>query len=228
MAAINNWRFNPENKKNLFILMGFVMGLSFVFIVLEWSKAENMYVKSADDWILVEPVDLPPITTTDVPLPPPPPKIVLSGEYNEIPNDVPLEATQVLRPEPTTGETNHSPVLIEYNGPAPEDEPTGIPAPLDFADEMPEFYGNVFEYLSKNIHYPPIAQEEGIQGKVYCQFVVNMDGTIVDAKVMTPVHPSLDKEALKVINGMPKWKPGKQKGKAVRVKFILPVNFRLM
>ena len=83
------------------------------------------------------------------------------------------------------------------------------------------------QFLSKNIKYPTIAQENGVQGRVICQFVVNRDGSIVDVKVIRGVDAYLDKEAVRVIQSMPKWKPGKQRGKAVRVRYTLPVMFRL-
>ena len=83
------------------------------------------------------------------------------------------------------------------------------------------------QYLNKNIKYPVIAQEQGTQGRVIVQFVVNKDGSIVDAQVVRSVDPYLDKEAIRVINTMPKWTPGKQRGKPVRVKFTVPVAFRL-
>ena len=97
-------------------------------------------------------------------------------------------------------------------------------------EQMPEFPGGMAElmkFLSKNIKYPTIAQENGIQGRVIVQFVVNQDGSIVDPVVMRSVDPYLDKEALRVISTMPKWKPGMQRGKAVRVKYTVPVTFRL-
>ena len=97
-------------------------------------------------------------------------------------------------------------------------------------EQQPEFPGGMAElmkYLQKNIKYPSICQEQGIQGRVIVQFVVNTDGSIVDAQVVKPVNPYLDKEALRVVSIMPKWSPGKQRGKAVRVRFTLPVTFRL-
>ena len=81
--------------------------------------------------------------------------------------------------------------------------------------------------LYKNIKYPSVAQDNGIQGRVLVQFVVNKDGSIVDPKVLRSVDPSLDKEAMRVVQAMPKWTPGKQRGKPVRVRFTLPVTFRL-
>ena len=95
---------------------------------------------------------------------------------------------------------------------------------------MPEFPGGqsaLMKYLSENIRYPVIAQENGIEGRVICSFVVERDGSITDVQVVRGVDPSLDKEAVRVIQSMPKWKPGKQRGKPVRVRFTLPIVFRL-
>jgi protein TonB len=83
------------------------------------------------------------------------------------------------------------------------------------------------KFLGKNIKYPTISQENGVSGKVIVQFVVNKDGSVVDPVVVRSVDPYLDKEALRVINTMPKWKPGKQRGKPVRVRYTVPVTFRL-
>ena len=98
-------------------------------------------------------------------------------------------------------------------------------------ESMPEFPGGqqaMMRYIAENIKYPVIAQENGIQGRVICQFVVEKDGKVSDIQVVrSSGEASLDKEAVRVINSMPKWKPGKQRGKPVRVKYTLPVNFRL-
>jgi len=82
-------------------------------------------------------------------------------------------------------------------------------------------------YLNRNIKYPLIAEENGIQGRVVCTFVVERDGSITDVKVLKSVDPSLDREAVRVVRSMPRWIPGKQKGSPVRVKFTMPVTFRL-
>ena len=95
---------------------------------------------------------------------------------------------------------------------------------------MPEFPGGtaaLMKYLSGNIKYPTISQETGSQGKVIVQFVVDKDGTITNPEVVRGVDPYLDKEAVRVISSMPKWKPGVQNGKKVRVKYTVPVMFRL-
>ena len=97
-------------------------------------------------------------------------------------------------------------------------------------ENQPEFPGGnaaMMKFLSDNIKYPVIAQENGIQGRVICNFVVERDGSITDVQVVRGVDPSLDKEAVRVIQQMPRWTPGKQRGQAVRVRFTLPVVFRL-
>ena len=85
----------------------------------------------------------------------------------------------------------------------------------------------MYEWLRKNINYPVIAQENNIQGKVTLQFVVDKNGDIVDIIIARGVDPSLDKEAVRVVKSMPKWIPGKQGGNSVKVRFTLPVQFRL-
>ena len=109
--------------------------------------------------------------------------------------------------------------------PEPEEEEVFM-----VVEDQPEFPGGtaaLLEYLRKNIKYPAICRENNIQGRVIVSFIVNRDGSIVDLEVVKSVNPSLDKEALRVVACMPKWKPGSQRGKPVRVKYTIPVNFRL-
>ena len=101
---------------------------------------------------------------------------------------------------------------------------------FDVVEQMPSFKGGdaaLMEWLSKNIKYPVVAEENGIQGRVVATFVVERDGSITDVKIVKSVDPSLDKEAVRVLKSMPKWIPGKQNGQAVRVKYTVPVTFRL-
>ena len=93
-------------------------------------------------------------------------------------------------------------------------------------DEAPQF-PEAMQFISDNLRYPSAAQEEGIQGRVVVQFVVNKDGAISDAEVIRSLHPSLDEEALRIINMMPKWTPGKHKGEVVAVRYTIPVSFRI-
>ena len=101
---------------------------------------------------------------------------------------------------------------------------------FDVVEQMPSFPGGMnalMDYLRKAIKYPPVAEENGIQGRVVCTFVVERDGSVTDVRVAKSVDPSLDKEAVRVVSAMPKWIPGKQNGQSVRVKYTLPVTFRL-
>jgi protein TonB len=110
---------------------------------------------------------------------------------------------------------------------APKEEETKV---FDVVEQMPSFPGGdaeLMKFLSSHIKYPVVAEENGIQGRVIAQFVVERDGSISDVKVIKSVDPSLDKEAIRVLKSMPKWIPGKQNGAPVRVKYTVPVTFRL-
>jgi tonB family C-terminal domain len=101
---------------------------------------------------------------------------------------------------------------------------------FDVVEVMPQFPGGqiaMLQYLMKNIKYPEQAMKEGIQGRVAVRFIVEKDGSISDVKPVLSVHPLLNKEAVRVVESMPKWTPGKQNGKPVRVRFNLPVMFKL-
>ena len=101
---------------------------------------------------------------------------------------------------------------------------------FDVVEVMPQFPGGqiaMLQYLMKNIKYPEQAVKEGIQGRVTVRFIVEKDGSISDVKPVLSVHPLLNKEAVRVVKSMPKWSPGKQNGKPVRVRFNLPVMFKL-
>ena len=101
---------------------------------------------------------------------------------------------------------------------------------FDVVEQMPEYPGGqaaLFEYLSKNIKYPADAEKKKVEGKVFVTFVVDSDGKITDVSLLKKVFPSLDAEAIRVISAMPNWIPGRQKGQAVRVKYTVPIMFRL-
>lgn len=100
----------------------------------------------------------------------------------------------------------------------------------DRVEVMPEFPGGMqglFEYMQNNVNYPKEAKNQKIEGRVIVSFIVEKDGSISDVHPLTAVHPLLDKEAIRLVNEMPRWKPGTEKGKAVRVSFALPVSFKL-
>lgn len=112
----------------------------------------------------------------------------------------------------------------------PEPKPEVENKVFDIVEQMPSFPGGpsaLMKYLSENVRYPVVAQENGVQGRVVVSFVVEKDGHITDVKVVRSVDPTLDKEAARVVKSMPSWIPGKQNGSAVRVKYNVPVSFKL-
>ncbi len=132
--------------------------------------------------------------------------VIGNDEYGEV-----LKAKEALVTEPVK----------------PKEEENKV---FDVVEQMPSFPGGMaalMAYLQKSIKYPPVAEENGIQGRVVCTFVVERDGSVTDVRVAKSVDPSLDKEAVRVVSAMPKWIPGKQNGQSVRVKYTLPVTFRL-
>lgn len=220
-------RADLEKGKSTSLLIGFVMALAVMFVALEWTQREvedNSELFMARDVSLIE--EMVPITLPEKKTVPPPPAAVTKAEIIEIVEDDADIEEDIMA---STEDQSEWVDLTEYDvvevEPEPEEE-----APFMVVEDMPEFPGGtaaLLEYLRKNIKYPAICRENNIQGRVIVSFVVNKDGAIVDPEVVKSVNPSLDKEAVRVISNMPPWKPGKQRGKAVRVKYTVPVNFRL-
>lgn len=217
-----------ENKKSTWLLVGYVIVLAFMFIAFEWTKRDIKIDTSQAITDLVFEEEIIPITEQPEQAAPPPPPAAppIAETLTIVEDDADVEETTIA----TSEETNQA-VEIKYVPVAVEEEEPAEQTIFEVVEQMPEFpnggMAGLMQYLSKNIKYPTIAQENGTQGRVTVQFVVNRDGSIVDAKVLRGVDPYLDKEAIRVISSMPKWKPGMQRGKAVRVKYTVPVMFRL-
>ncbi|NDP21638.1 MAG: energy transducer TonB [Paludibacter sp.] len=224
MVAKKSNNANLENKKSLFVLIGFVIVLSLLYIALEWSQSDvKKYVGIDFDKKFIEDLDIPQTAEKRLPPPPPPPPVKVIEEIKIVDN-----TTETKRVD-FTSESGNKDIIGYIGNPVPINKTEEVnEVPFVYVEKMPEFPGNVFKFLSENIHYPQNAIDGDIQGKVYCEFVVNRDGSIVDIVVVRSVHPSLDKEAMRVIKLMPKWSPGLQRGKPVRVKYTLPVSFKLM
>ena len=129
-----------------------------------------------------------------------------------------------------TVEAVRSEIAVAAPPPPPAPKPEVATKVFDVVEEMPSFPGGngaLMSYLSSNVKYPVVAQENGVQGRVIISFVVERDGSISDVKVARSVDPSLDREAQRVVKSMPRWTPGKQNGQTVRVKYTVPVVFRL-
>ena len=218
---------NLEVHKGTYIMMGLVLGVSLLFFAFEWSTQtsklnENILVQ---DVLAEEEIE---ITRRDpTPPPPPPPPEPETPEIIEV-----VEEKVETRLEIQI-EDDQSQRQMQAYVPPPPPKPKQEEVTEEIfvvVENQPEFPGGntaMMKFLSDNIKYPVIAQENGIQGRVICNFVVERDGSITDVQVVRGVDPSLDKEAVRVIQQMPRWKPGKQRGQAVRVRFTLPVVFRL-
>ncbi|MBE6291602.1 MAG: energy transducer TonB [Bacteroidales bacterium] len=218
---------NLEDKKTTWILIGFIIVLAAHFVAFEWTQYEKTFdgeILDAGEVSLEE--EMIPITMPEKKTVPPPPQAVTQAEVlNIVEDNADIEETTIV-----SAEDQAEFVEIRDDVPIVVEEPEEEQQIFQVVENMPEFPGGnaaLMAYLKKNIKYPTICQEQGIQGRVIVQFVVNADGSIVDPQVIKPINPYLDKEALRVVSGMPKWKPGEQRGKAVRVKFTLPVTFRL-
>ena len=214
-----------ERDKLIYVLMGLVLVLSLVYVALEWTEREvTKYEVTDTDFLFEEEVEIQQ-TSQETPPPPPPPAVQEVEVLNVVEDNVETESIEVNAEDDKAEEVV---IAAPVEAPVEEEEEEVV---FVVVESMPEFPGGqqaLFKYLSENVKYPVIAQENGIQGRVICQFVVNKDGSIVDVEVVrSGGDPSLDKEAVRVIKSMPKWKPGKQRGKAVRVKYTVPVNFKL-
>lgn len=219
-------RANLEKGKSRWLFMGFIVALSFMFVSFEWTERNVTYAISdlVNDPDFFE--DLVPVTyNQDKPLPPPPPPAAVNPEELKIVDDNSTEKeSDISASDPTD-----APVIIPMPVEVPE-ETVEEETEFIIVEEMPMFgsgTSDLMKYLSANIKYPTVSAEQGVQGKVVVQFVVGTHGEILNPVVVKSVDPHLDKEAIRVISTMPKWKPGKQRGKAVRVKYTVPVVFKL-
>ncbi len=215
-----------ESKKSVFMQIGLVVVLSLVFIAFEWTST-NVDVNTGlmIDEDAVEEEIIPITRQEEVKPPPPPPPPKVTDVLNIVENDVELEEELVIEDTEMDQDTE-----IDFSDINVEEENTDDAPVFFIVEDMPEFPGGesaLHKYLGTEVKYPVIAQENGIQGRVYVKFVVNIDGQVANVEIARGVDPSLDKEALRVVKAMPKWKPGKQRGKAVRVSYTVPINFVL-
>ncbi len=215
-----------ESKRNIFVQIGLVVALGLCLLAFEWTtKVEQaaslgtVAEQEVEDEII-------PITRQEEvkPPPPPPPKVV--EVLNIVEDDVEIEDELEIQDTEADEETviDVAPVIQEEE----EEEEEG--QVFFIVEDMPEFPGGELalrKFIANAIKYPVIAQENGIQGKVYVNFVVDKDGSVQSARIARGVDASLDKEALRVVNNLPKWKPGKQRGKPVRVSYTVPISFVL-
>ena len=216
MEPKKNPEISLEKKKGLFFQIGLVVTLVIVLGAFEWKSYEkvdyNLGQLNLDD--LEE--EIIPITKQEKnppPPPPPPPEVIVIVEDKvEIVDEAKIETTE-----------SDEKVEIEIEEESDEEF-------FMVVENMPEFPGGdagLMKYIQNNVKYPPIAKEYNITGKVYVSFIVDKSGSVTDVKIVRGVDKSLDAEAVRVVKSLPKYKPGKQRGKAVRVMFTIPINFTL-
>lgn len=224
MEAKKSPKADLESKKVIFRQLGLIVALAVIFLAFEWKS----YEKTIEDLGQREVVDIPeeiiPITEQKVkPPPPPPPKQVV--KINVVEDDVEIEDDIVIDVE-----ANEDMEVEEYVPIEVEEEEVVEEQIFMVVESMPAFPGgeaSLNKYLYENITYPQMAKESGIQGRVFVTFVVEKDGTVTDVRVLRGIGGGCDEEAIRVVENMPKWAPGKQRGKPVRVQFNLPIKFTL-
>ncbi len=215
-----------ENKRNIFVQLGLVISLGIVLTAFS-IRANVKTVDALGDLVDQEIEDeVIPITRHEEiqpPPPPPPPRVV--EVLTIIDDDVELDEEFIFESSEADDD-----FIVDAMPVIRDEQESDADEVFVIVEDMPEFPGGeaaLRSWISNNVRYPVIAAENGIQGRVYIQFVVNTDGRIADARVARGVDPSLDQEALRVVNNMPRWSPGKQRGQPVRVSFTVPINFQL-
>lgn len=218
-----------ESKRGYFFEAGLVVTLLLILLAFEWStsveKAESLGTLD----LVIEDEELAPVTRQeDLVLPPPPPPQQTISDVIDVVEDK-IEVNDDFMS--TESDENTAVEIVEV-APIAEPEPEVEEEPQVFfiVENMPEFPGGELalrKYIAENVRYPEMAKENDIQGTVYVRFVVDTDGSVKNVEVIRGVDPLLDKEAIRVIQSLPKWKPGKQRGKAVKVSHSVPIKFAL-
>lgn len=228
MEVKKSQKADLEGKKGVFFEVGLALALAILLLAFEWdtsSEEVSQFQTVAEEQIEEEII---PITQQMLkPPPPPPPAPKLTDLIDIVEDDTQIdEELEIQDVDDTSENSDVISDVSEIGGYGTED--TGDTEVFIVVEDMPSFPGgNVQKWIAKNVKYPILAMENGIQGKVFIQFVIEKDGSITDVKVLRGVDSSLDKEAARVVKSMPKWKPGKQRGKPVRVSYTLPINFQL-
>ncbi len=217
-----------ERRKGMFITVGLVVALSIVLVAFEWTKGEGKDDNSDAITEIQFEDEMMQITRREEPKPEPKPEQPKVAEVLDIvDDDVEIEDEFDFDMEATDDtEYDFTSMMGDDSEDIDEEEVFYI------VEDMPTFNGGdpateFRKYIAQNLQYPEIAAENGVSGRVIVQFAVNKTGQVVDANIVRSVDPALDKEAIRVVMSSPKWTPGKQRGKAVKVLFTFPINFVL-
>ena len=216
---------NLENKKLMFMQIGMIISLLVAWLAFEHKSYDK---REIDPSLLNREVvideDMVEITKQEEQKPQPVEMPKQTTQLEIVQDDVEVEDIEI------NAEMDQNEVIEEYVPVEVEEEEVQEQEIFQIVEEMPAYPGGdqrLMEYVAKNIKYPQIARETGIQGRVFVGFVVEPDGSVSNVKVLRGIGGGCDEEAVRVVKSMPKWKPGKQRGKAVRVSYMLPVNFKL-
>lgn len=217
-----------ENKKQLYFTIGLVISLGIMLVGFSWTSKSTKASSLGEVAVTTVEEEIIPVTREQEvkPPPPPPPKVI--EVLNIVDDDVKIDDELQIDDSEADDKTliDATPVVTTVK----EEEEETANEVFFIVEDMPEFPGGEMalrQYIANSIKYPVIAQENGIQGKVYVTFVVGKDGKVSNATIARGIDPSLDKEALRVVNALPAWKPGKQRGKPVNVSYTVPINFVL-
>ena len=228
MKQYKNDNANLENKRGFLLEIGLVVALLIMWGVFDWSST----VERADDFgpltISDDEGELAPITRPEDPqLPPPPPPKQTITDIIDVVDDKELVCEDFIS---TEIEEDAAVEIAEVTDVEQPDEVLEEQTVFIIVEDMPEFPGGEIalrKYIAENVRYPEMAKENDIQGTVYVRFVVDTDGSVNNVEILRGVDPLLDKEARRVVETLPKWKPGRQRGKAVKVSHSVPIKFAL-
>ena len=220
---------NLENKKLLFLEVGLILALAAVFVAFEWQTEEQQIIELEDTTQVIEVEE---VIATQTETPPPPPSApkmpVLSDQIDIVDDEIVVDDNMFLNLE---DDVNMGVEIMDYVENVEEEVIEEEAIPFQFVEEKPSFMGgdaNEFsKWVNQRLVYPEIAKENGVQGRVTLQFTVESDGRVTNVKVLRGVDSSLDQEAVRVVSSSPRWTPGKQRDRAVRVTYTFPVIFQL-
>ena len=220
---------NLEKKKTLFYEIGLICALLVTLGAFEYGTKEQQVSTLEADNTVVEVEDMIPITQETPPPPPPAPKIpVLSDQIDIVEDDIEIEDDMFLNLE---DDASMGVEIMDYVETAEEEVIEEEAIPFQLVEHKPSFQGgdanNFSKWVNSRLEYPEIAKENGVQGRVTLQFTVETDGRVTNVKILRGVDSSLDKEAVRVVSSSPKWTPGKQRDRAVKVTYTFPVIFQL-
>ena len=227
MELKKNPKADLENRRGLYLEIGLVVTLVaalVAFNVKTYDKEEKAQFErqasEEQEEIIIQ------TQQEELPPPPPPETPEVTTEFEVVEDDAEIKTELVVNAEVTDDTKNIeiTPVKIEQEE---EEEDVQIFTVVENDPEFPGGMEALYKYLRENIKYPQLARDNNITGKVYVTFVVEKDGSIANPRVLKDIGGGCGAEAIRVVKSMPKWTPGKQRGKSVRVQFNLPVSFNL-